>query len=402
MDALVARQPIFDRSMAVIGYELLYRPNPGSSMRDDSLATAHVISGAMFDIGLDVMLNGHRGLINVTGELLLDPRLRALPQESFGLEVLETTTPTKETLQACKELREMGFLVALDDYTGQPELAPFLGLVDWVKVDFRVVQGPVPNGLGRKHPTMRPKLLAEKLETEAEFDRAVRLGYDYFQGYFLERPKILSGRRISSSETSRLRLLEELAKPDLDLRSLEQSIETDVSLCLRLLRFANSARFSHANQITSLRHCLVQLGEVEIRRWIALSVLPDLASDRPRELLETAIVRARMCEKLMSKAGHASIASQAFLLGVLSLLEAILRRPFEQVAEEARLPDLLVNALMHRPEECLMAHVLNAAEHYEHGEWEDLESETRKLGLAPSDVCSSYLESIEWAKGLEM
>ncbi len=264
----------------MVAYELLYRPSAytGAGMRDDLLATCHVVSGALLDIGIDKMLDGHRGLLNVTGDLLVDERLHALPSDLIGIEILESIAPTPEALAACRALRQKGFLLALDDFTGQKELIPFLDVVDWVKVDYRVCKGPPPAGLGRRHPALRPKLLAEKVETEAELDVVMKAGYDLFQGYFLEKPKIVAGRRISSSESARLALLKELSKPEMDLRLLEQLIERDASLCYRLLRFANSARFAHASMVTSVRHCLVQLGEIEIRRWIALTVLPELAS----------------------------------------------------------------------------------------------------------------------------
>lgn len=403
MEVLVARQAIFDRSLNVVAYELLYRPSSmtGEGMRDDLLATCHVVSGTVFDIGLEKMLEGRRGLLNVPGDLLTDERLHALPPDLIGLEVLETTAPTPERISACKALRGKGFLLALDDFTGQRELMPFLELVDWVKVDYRVCKGLPPAGLGRRHPALRPKLLAEKVETEAELEAAMKVGYDLFQGYFLERPKIVSGRRISASETARLALLKELAKPDLDMRLLEELIERDPSLCYRLLRFANSARFSHSSMVTSVRHCLVQLGEIEVRRWIALTVLPELGSGRPKELLDSAVIRARMCERIAADAGLGALSSQAFLTGMFSLLEALLRRPMAELADEMKFSDQLVKALVERDCGSDLCAVLSAVERYERADWPGLERVAERLDVPAPSLGDAYLEALKWSQELQ-
>lgn len=399
MEVLVARQAIFDRNVNVVAYELLYRPSAatGDGMRDDLLATCHVVSGAIFDIGLERMLDGHRGLLNVPGDLLLDERVAALPHNHIGLEVLETTDPTPERLAMCRSLREQGFLLALDDFTGQKHLLPFLEVVDWVKVDYRVCKGLPPAGLGRRHPALRPKLLAEKVETEEEFEAAKKAGYDLFQGYFLARPKIIGGRRISTSEAARLALLKELSRPELDLRVLEQLIERDASLCYRLLRFANSARFALASTVTSVRHCLVQLGEVEIRRWIALTVLPELAAGRPKELLDTAVIRARMCETVAASAGLGSLGSQAFLTGMFSLLDALLKRPIDELAEDLKFPDPLRKALVDRNCGSDLCAILTAVESYERADWETVEKASDKIRLAAPNVGDAYIEALRWA-----
>jgi EAL and modified HD-GYP domain-containing signal transduction protein len=404
MEVLVARQAIFDRNLNVVAYELLYRPSSatGEGMRDDLLATCHVVSGTIFDIGLDRMLDGKRGLLNVPGDLLTDDRLHALPPDLIGLEVLETTAPTEECLAACKTLKGKGFLLALDDFSGQRDLLPFLELVDWVKVDYRVCKGPPPAGLGRRHPALRPKLLAEKVETEAEFEACLKAGYDLFQGYFLERPKSIAGRRISTSETARLTLLKELSKPELDMRLLEQLIERDPSLCYRLLRFANSARFALSSMVTSVRHGLVQLGEIEIRRWIALTVLPELASGRPKELLDTAVIRARMCERMADESGKRAIAQQAFLTGMFSLLEALLKRPMAELAEELKFPAPLTRALVERDGSSDLCAILSAVENYERADWDTVHEIAGRLNLSTPSVADAYVDALNWAHALQL
>lgn len=402
MEVFVARQAIFDRSLNVAAYELLYRPSAGvpGGMRDDSLATCHVVSSTVFDIGVEKMLDGHRGFLNIPGDLLTDSRIESLPADVLGLEVLETTEPTPERLSSCQKLRSLGYVVSLDDFTGQKHLVPFLDVVDWVKVDYRVCRGPAPAGLGRKHLALRPKLVAEKVETEAELEVAMKAGYDYFQGYFLEKPKIVAGKRLSTGEAARLSLLKELSKPELDLRQLQGLIERDASLCYRLLKFANSARFANTSPITSVRHCLVQLGEIEVRRWIALTVLPELSAGRPRELVETAVIRARMCELLALKADLGNLASQAFLAGMFSLLDAILKRPISELADEMRFPDLLREVLVDRSSQCRLLAVLTASETFERADWTTAESLASQLNVEPSTLAEVYLNALTWAREL--
>jgi EAL and modified HD-GYP domain-containing signal transduction protein len=346
---------------------------------------------------MDRLLDGKRALVNVPGELLADGRLRGLSPETFGLEILETTKAENETLSSCRALKQAGYQLVLDDYTGQPELAEFLTLVDWVKVDYRVKPGPAPGGLGRKHPMLRPKLLAEKVETEREFEAAKRFGYDYFQGYFLERPSTVAGQKVRPADSAKLQIMKELASPELDLRQLEELIERDASLCVRLLRYANSARFNHTSPIAGVNHCLVQLGEIELRRWIALNILPELGAGRPKELLDSAVIRARMCERLADEAGLREVRSQAFLTGLFSLLAAVLRLPIEELAEELRFPEAMKQALVDRDCHVALGRLLAVAENYEKANWDVAEQAASSVGVPRHMVGEAYVDALNWA-----
>ncbi len=193
LEVHVARQAVFDRANNVVAYELLFRalPDAISTSRNDELASWQVLSASFLDIGLDSLLKGRRALINVPRSMLLDDRIRSLPADVIGLEILENVQPDPEVLEACRELRKLGYLLVLDDYTGLSESDPLLELVDWVKVDFRAISGADSFKLARQLKQRKLLMLAEKVETVEERDSALSAGYDYFQGYFLHRPEPL-------------------------------------------------------------------------------------------------------------------------------------------------------------------------------------------------------------------
>jgi EAL and modified HD-GYP domain-containing signal transduction protein len=241
-------------------------------------------------------------------------------------------------------------------------------------------------------------MLAEKVESYAEFEWARRAGYDLFQGYFFARPTIVRGRQISAVKITCLRLLREMRKVDLDFDRLEELIAKDVSLTYTLLRYVNSALFARREKARSIGRALAFLGEDNIRRWVVLATLPMLATDKPGELLKLSLVRARFAERLAELA-HFGSPNEAFIMGMFSLLDALIDQPLEVALRSIDLGKQITDALLGiAPDEDLFACLYRLTCSYELGNWEEAEQRSRRCGIPLATIAEAYLDSTAWAE----
>ena len=296
MDVFVARQPIFDRARELYAYELLFRSddehNEFPTSETDS-ATTQVIANTLLTIGLQNVACGKKAFLNVDRDLLMGGLHSILPQETIVLEILESVEPSDELIAACRELSQQGYILALDDFVGHPRFEPLTQIASLIKVDMRNTTRPEQE---RMLQTYRPRgisMVAEKVETQEEFEWARTAGYDYFQGYFFARPTVLKGHQIPASKMNCLRLLREMQNTDLDYVQLQSIISQDVSFSYKLLRYVNSALFAGYEETHSISYSLARLGDDAIRHWVALVALPVLAKDKPGELVTHSLLRAR-------------------------------------------------------------------------------------------------------------
>jgi len=348
-NVFIARQPIFDRSMRVWGYELLYRHGAGAGQAlfaDGDKATSKVIADGV-TLGRTGLAQHEKTLVNFPVNLILEGFGFALPPESCVIEILETVPPTPEVLGALGKLKDAGYTLALDDFVGQPEHAPFLELADIVKVD---VLGVAPSGLEGLVKGLgggKRLLLAEKVEDSATHTQALGLGFALFQGYFFQKPELVRGRKLSSSETSKIKLLKELADEDFDPAVVSRIIETDLSLSYRLLRYINSAAFGRRESIDSIRQAIMILGQRNLAKWLQAVLMSDLnPSAKGRELVFLSVRRARFLELVGRMLNEPPARPDAlFVLGLFSLLDSLLGLPMDEVLKDLPLPPELAEAL---------------------------------------------------------
>ena len=393
----VARQPIFHRAKNVHGYELLFRSGRENRYdgTDGDACTLDVIANSFATIGLDELTAGHRGFINFTRNLLLQDVVNLLPPDQVTVEVLENINPDEEVLAACRRLKDAGYTLALDDFVLTDPNHPLLDLADIVKIDFmatpREEQKRVVDVLnGRKI-----KALAEKVETDEEFRRAEADGYTYFQGYFFAKPSICEGKDVSANKLARLRLLEQMNRPEISVDETEGIIKQDVALTYKLLRFINSAWFGLRHKISSIRHALVWLGPKEVRKWFALISLRDMGTDKPNELFLRAMTRAKMAEGVAPIAGMQEAAPELFLMGMFSFMDAVLDMPMSEVLTKLPLDDQIKTALLGGS--CSYRWVYDLIAAYERGNWEAFSGHAGQLKLDEDLVPPVFNESIKWA-----
>ena len=403
MDVLVARQAIFDRQRKLYGYELLFRSDAASNTFDGTeafAATMQVLSNMMMSVGATKLLGGKKAFVNFDHRLLLANAHLTLPRESLVIEILETVVPTEDLVALCRSIQQQGYSLALDDFTDEPRLTPLAHIAGVIKVDLRLSSPEEQEDMVRTYKPRGVLMLAEKVETYAEFERALNIGYELFQGYFFARPEVVRSQHIPANKAACLRLLREVQKADLDFKLLERLICQDVSLTYQLLRYANSAMFQRGAKIQSIARALVILGEHGIRNWAALATLPMLATNKPSELVKLSLIRARFCEQL-AEAANIGSSNDAFLMGMFSLLDALIDQPLAEALHGIELGKDIIEALLGiAPDESRLTCLYQLICHYELGDWEKVGQLSRKCGIPPAAIGEAYLDSAAWAEHL--
>ncbi len=398
MEVFVARQPILDGDLKVYGHELLHRSGLANfySGTEPSLASLEVINNSLFSVDIAQMVTGTRAFINFGRDLLVSEAAHILPPDDVVIEVLEDTALDADVLAACRKLRERGYLLAADDVVSTDQLKPLLDVVDFIKVDFKAAPAAETKRIvgmcGRRHTC-----LAEKVETQAEFASARRMGYRLFQGYFFARPAIVRGRQIPGYKMTCLRILNAVHRPNPDFVELEELIQQEVSVTYKLLRYVNSALYGQRGRVDSIRRALVILGEQELRKWMSVVLLMHLTVDNPDALILCALTRASFCEALGRMAGLGGRASELFLVGLFSLLDAMTGSPLEQALGTIRLAaDIQAALLGKRPPSSPMENIFALVKAYELGEWGQVEAFARRLRIGDDEVRKAYLEAVNW------
>jgi len=398
----VARQPIFDAHEQVWAYELLFRSSAlakTANVTEDDLATASVIADG-FSLAFSGMDKSRKAFINFPQRLLLDDSVYALPREICVVEVLETISPTPEMVAALRRIKERGYIIALDDYVGQPGFEEIIALADIVKVE---VLGMTPErmksiGLDlRKHGC---RLLAEKVEDRATYDLAKSYGYSLFQGFYFSRPETMTGSKVPTPVLAKMRLLRALTGEDFDVRELSGIISTDPSVSYRLLNFINSAAFSLRDKIQSIQQALTLLGKQQIKQWFLAVIISDFDStSKVQEAAYTSLQRARYLESMGKLHRDRAFPPETlFLLGLFSKLDVLLAQPMNKLLENIPLDKDVEAALLSKPSSYWSW--LSLVEDIEIANWEDVEDflEGRSLDRETSAV--NYAESIEWTQTL--
>jgi len=391
----VARQPILTKDEKVFGYELFFRDGVENYFcsPDTEAASRSTLDSSML-LGLDVLCDGRRAFLNCTREMLLKDYATLLPANQTVVEVLESVSADDLVMAACQRLKEAGYMVALDDFAVNDPREALTDVADIIKVDLRSTSPADCAAMVKRYGPWRCRMLAEKVETREEFDQARKAGFVYFQGYFFRKPETITTREIPANRINYLRMLQAVSKPDLNSREIENAIKGEASLCYRLLRYLNSAVFSFANEIHSVRHALSMLGEREVRRWVRLVVTLGAGQNRASELVLSALVRARFCELLSPKVQHGQ--SDLFLMGLLSVMDAILDVPMPEVLDKVPVDHetkavLLGQASPLRPFYQLMLAL-------ESGNWQNTTELCGTLRISEADVAHAHWEAMQWAR----
>ena len=394
----VARQPIFDREEKVFGYELLFRDGLQNAFHGDTDEASRATLDRSLLMGLEVLCDGRRAFVNCTRDTLIKGLVTLLPSTTTVVEILESVRPDPDVFTACRNLKEAGYLIALDDYVAGDPRESLADLADIIKVEMKLTTEAERAALMKRFGPWRCRMLAEKVETHADFIHAREQGFVYFQGYFFRRPEMLCTRDMPANRLNYLRMLQEVSRPDLDLPGLEKLIKSEASVCYRLLRYLNSAVFGFRSEIHSVRHALSILGERDLRRWVRLIAAVGAGQERTSDLVLSALVRGRFGELLAPHISHGE--SDLFLMGLLSLIDAMLEMPMTDVLEKIPLDHATKAVLLGQP--CALRPVFQLMLAHESGEWEAAATLCASLQLDPEDVAGFYWQAQEWARKLSL
>ncbi|MDG6774362.1 EAL domain-containing protein [Thiomicrorhabdus sp. ZW0627] len=396
VDVFVGRQPIFDKEMQLFAYELLFRENGKDNQAvvlGGDQASAQVMLSAFGDIGLKDVVGEQKAFINFT-EGLLNPDYESFfPRKHIVIEVLEDVEVTPKLIHCLKLLRDKGFVIALDDYVFNPELKVLEDFADIIKVDILEV-GAKP--LIQHCANLKAKgirLLAEKVETRNQFEYCKKLGFDYFQGYFFAKPKIIQGKRLPTNKLGVLSLLTNVYDPDVDMRKLSDLISQDVSLSEKLLKFASETGRS-GHEVTSIHDAVMRFGLERLKSWVSMLMLSGM-DDKPVELFKTALTRAKFCELIGSRMQGFS-ADTYFTVGLFSSLDAIMDSDMQDLLERLNLSMVMRNALLNQ--EGSLGHALVIVKGIEQGET-DFEV---PAGLSATELSGLYLKAMQFSKAISV
>ncbi|MGA9938617.1 MAG: HDOD domain-containing protein [Candidatus Acidiferrales bacterium] len=390
----VARQPVLKADEKVFGYELLFRDGVENQFNgvDSESASRSVLDSSLL-MGLDLLCDGRHAFINCTREVLLNGYMTLLPPRQAIVEVLETIAVDESVVAACRSLKNSGYLIALDDFTDDDPRAALTPLADIIKVDFRLTAPRHLAGIVERYGR-RSQMLAEKVETQKEFRAAKKLGFVYFQGYFFCKPEMLPSSHLEPSRLNHLRMLEAASRAELNSREIEDLVKSEPSICYRLLRYLNSSLFGLSGEVHSVRHALMLLGERETRRWLHLVATLAAGQNKTSALILAALVRARFCELLGIKSGQRD--SDLFLMGLLSLMDAILDMSMAEIMKSVSLDPECKAALLSNAGPSGMVYQLVVAQ--EAGDWPRVAELAGKLHISQSEVSDEHWRAMQWAR----
>ena len=332
----LGRQAILDVEQKLFAYELLFRNGKANEalVTDGVQATATVIANAFTELGVESALGKALGFINVDEDFLFSDVLELLPKETVVLEILETVRPTAQVIERCKVLKANGFTLALDDVIQiQPEFAALISLVEIIKVDIQPLTEAELISLATQLRPLNKRLLAEKVDNQAQKVLCQSLGFTLFQGYYFAKPTIIAGKKIEHSQLTLMKLMG-LLFADADTGEIEKLLKPEPALTVNLLRLTNSVGSGVHQTITSLKHAITVLGRRQLQRWLQLLVFTtSKESGSSNPLLQMAATRGRQLELLAQQIRPKDIlfADQAFMVGIMSLMPAAIGLPIEEI-----------------------------------------------------------------------
>lgn len=398
MNVYIARQPIFDINQEVVAYELLYRDNETNAFNPsitNSVATSILLVNSHLTFGMDNLVYDKKAFINFGENLIMQDIPSLLSKSRIIIEILETVKPTKEILSKVIELKEKGYLIALDDYTSDYPYEELVELADIIKVDF-VLNTPNqireilcdPN-VANKH------LLAEKVETKDEFEWAKRMGFAYFQGYFFAKPTILKEKNVAKIVYRVTDVMHELTRPYPDYKKLADIIQLDVALTYQILRLVNS-KFTLVNNISSIQHAISMLGITSFKKWFYMSVVHQLGKNKPSELVKLSLTRMRMMEQLAIYSVFSQHVESLKFIGLLSTIDALVERSMYDILKTLPVSNVIKDTLLQKF--TIYSGIFKLCLHYEKGEFEDAEIISSHIGIDFKKLPDIYIGSVSWAE----
>lgn len=397
MEVFAARQPIFNRMNEVFGYELLYRRSDNNFFEaiDDNQATAELINNAFIVLQFGELTDGTKAFINFSEKLLENEIPLLLPKEIVVVEILERVKPTPSVIRACRRLKEYGYTIALDDFVFDESYQSLIEIADIIKVEFPAIDHAQQRLMIQHFKQFyNTVFLAEKIETREEYEIALELGYDLFQGYYFSKPVMVKGKEIGGLRTTFFKVIEELDKEEPDYQVITEIVEKDIDLTYKLLKGANSLYFGSLQKVTSIKQAVVRFGFSELRKWMYLLSLKDIQTIENRELIKNSLIRGKMMELIAIQLKEVDTQHENFLIGLFSSVDVLLNKKMEEVLATLPLTPRVKQALLDKETKCRQ--MLELVLHLEKGEWEAFEHLLTQYSLPRQQVMELYIQAMKW------
>ncbi len=387
----VGRQPILDREYKTTAYQLIYQASEtGDGAPSQTEKSAQLLVHGLMDIGLSELSNNLPVYIPATRELLVSGAVGEFPETTLGVDLAADMAADDEVLAVCSTLRQQGYHVMLSGIQDTEDYHALLDVADAVRIDIR------DDKIAEHLPPIRGKisqLVATHVDSMEDYQRAVNLGCSGFQGYFFCRPQIVEGRQLPKSSLGLMQALQEVIAAEA-ISDVEDVITRDVTLSYRLLKHINSAVFGLRKPIESVRQALGLLGLANIRQWLSVLLLADAGKDKPLELVRVAMLRGKVLEGI-AQTRHPEHKADYFLLGLFSVLDAILGVSMADALAKLSLPDAIHQGLTDPDSE--YGRLLQLIQAMEQSDWQKVDDLGRTFGLCCGDLMGIHTRALHWA-----
>lgn len=399
MKVYIARQPIFDRNRELYAYELLYRSNKQNAYDasvEGSRATRNLLSDVLTVFRLPSLTNQHFAFINFTKELLLQKLPKILNPQDVVVEILEDVIPDDDLIECVKDLKNRNFKIALDDYCGPGPIDALFPYADIIKVDFSLVdetnRKELAKSLSQKVP--HAKLLAEKIETEEEYERAKDYGYSYFQGYYFSKPVMFSKTSLEIVDHTGMELLKEINKSSPSYSAMADIIKKDVGMTYAMIKQMNSLGSYRGNTITNIKDALIRMGMEEIRKWTMLKLIRTITDEHQKESVRLSLVRAEFAENIAQELGWNKLKDGAFMIGMFSIIDPEVNDDIIALLEETKAFQDVKEALLGSDNE--LRRILMFVKVFEDGRWDEIK-EIFEVKINAERVADLYVKAVSYA-----
>jgi len=396
----IARQAILDRNRTVFGYELFDRSMAGTEHTASS--DAQLLFNALSLAENDSLAANKTIFINCTHDSLAGGHLDLIEPERLVLEVpplpISQVDQIQNRLPNLEAIKRRGFRMAFDYSILTRSYESWLPLASFIKFDLSLLK---PDAVGSfvklAQAKSGAKLIAEKVETHEQYELVSKLGVTLFQGYWFAKPMIVEGQSIRPAQANILMLID-LVRKQASTNEIEDVLKRDPTLSFNLLRFINSAGFGMRTEVTSFKHAVMLLGLNRLFKWAALLMTTSQMGDMPPAIGTTAVVRGRLMELLAIEILSPEDCDNAFVVGVFSLLDAMLGMSMASALATVSLPAKVTDALLHRTGP--LAPFLELTEACETGDDAAFARAASSLGLASNQINWAHLQALAWAETL--
>lgn len=386
----VARQPILDKNLDLIAYEFLFKEGVKNSypLIDNNSDAIRLFSDQFFSSASNI-LDNKLGFINFPYQNILDEIPKMYPKDKMVIEILGNYEASDILFNQVESLKHDGYIIALDDFIPAKKWERFFPFVDIIKLDTTLISIKECIPFINRFINSDIKFLAEKVETYDEYQDALDAGFDYFQGYFFSKPKVIKKKVIYSSIVALTRLVDIISKDTIDYYAVEKIITSDVALSYKLLLLVNSSSNIIA-KITSFRQAISYLGEKKLRQFITFILISSVQEGKPEALYRLSIQRAHFCELIMNS--DTQLRGKAFLIGIFSLLDSILDQPFDVILKKISFDEEIKLALLFKDGK--LGKLLLLVMAYEKANWDEVKELSLYLGLKKISLEGCYQDSL--------